>query len=136
MFNFITPHTTIIFLTRPSVRLSVCQSYVFFFNFYFGSKTQWISWNFVVMKDIRRALSQKLLIQLFGGVMLLEIRPKLNILLKQFVSATPQNLWNFYCWRSYCVRVHIYRNFPIWLFSWNIDQSKWATIYIYFMQVV
>ena len=73
------------------------------------------------MKDIhyRYARSQKIFIHFFSyGIMpllIIEIWPKLSILLKQFSSATPLNRFTkLYVtlklkWR-YCVFVHIVRN--------------------------
>ena len=93
-------------LTRPSV------SPVLFLVSTTPKTAQKISWNFVVIKDVmcRCAYLQEILIVFFFlGVMPLlnlEIWPKLNILLKQFVNATPLKVPNRKSWNVVIVYIH------------------------------
>ena len=98
----------------------------------------WISWNFVVMKDImfRCGYPQDILIHFFSGseqcpflFLNFEIWRKWKILLIQLVSTTPLKLlnriaWNFVVMKDIMCRYAFLQEMLIWSF--------WGAIYIPF----
>ena len=125
------------FLSRPSVSLSVSQSVspVFLVSATPLKPLNRISWNFVVMKDIMCtcAYPQEILIPFvslrFTPSLNFEIWRKWKILLKQLVSTTPLKpptriKWNFVVMKDMICKYAFLQEMLIWSF--------WGAIYIPF----